>query len=186
MSYSHTWSSGRPSHATTRRAELFDQLLTLVLAEGFADLTIDECATRLRCSKTTLYTLAGSREQLIKSTVVHFFRGAAERIEAQLETVNDPRERLGKYLMAVAGELKPASAEFYERNTILAARRVRQLIAEGIDAGVFRRVNGALIAEVTASTMVRIQRRQIYAVTGLADAQAYTELADLLLRGVLA
>lgn len=186
------------AHATARRAELFDQLVRLVLAEGFADLTIDACATRLRCSKTTLYALAGSREQLITASVVHFFRGAAERIEADVEAVSDPEQRLGRYLAAVAGELKPASAAFYidvaafpparevyERNTVLAARRVQQLITDGVAVGAFRSVNGAFIADVTSSMMVRIQGRQVAAATGLADAQAYRELAELILHGIL-
>ena len=54
------------AHATARRAELFDQLVALLLSEGFAHLTLDEIAARLRCSKSTLYTLAGSKEQLDK------------------------------------------------------------------------------------------------------------------------
>jgi AcrR family transcriptional regulator len=173
------------AHATARRAELFDQLVELVLAEGFADLTIDACATRLHCSKSTLYALASSREQLITASVVHFFRRSAE-------------QRLGRYLSAVADELRPASAAFYtdvaafvparevyERNTVLAARRVQQLITKGIEGGAFRSVNGAFIADVTSSMMVRIQRRQVAAATGLADAQAYRELAELILHGIL-
>lgn len=185
------------SAGTARQAELFDQLVDLVLAEGFADLTIDAVASRLRCSKTTLYALAGSREQLITASVVHFFRGAAERIENQLVGVSGPRERLGRYLSAVAGELQPASAAFYtdvaafaparaiyQRNTDLAAQRVQKLIAEGVEVGAFRPVNAAFVADVTSAIMVRIQARQVSLATGLADAQAYAELAELLLHGI--
>lgn len=185
------------SPATVRQAELFDQLVGLVLADGFGDLTIDAVASRLRCSKTTLYALAGSREQLITASVVHFFRGAAERIEQQLVGVAPPRERLGRYLSAVAAELQPASAAFYtdvaafpparaiyQRNTDLAAQRVQQLIAEGVAAGAFRPVNAAFVADVTSAMMVRIQARQVSAATGLADARAYSELADLVLHGI--
>ena len=198
MTLHDAWPATTTRPATARRAEIFDQLVEIVLAEGFAGLTIDACVTRLRCSKTTLYALADSREQLIRSSVVHFFRGATQRIEDQLLAVADPEQRLGCYLAAVAGELKPASAAFYvdvaafaparevyERNTVLAANRVHQLIDEGIAAGAFRSVNGAFVADVASAMMVRIQRRHVHAATGLPDAQAYTELAELILHGVL-
>ena len=61
----------------SRRAELFDGLVALVLAEGFSAFTLDELAARLHCSKRTLYALAGSKEQLVRAAVVHFFRCVA-------------------------------------------------------------------------------------------------------------
>ena len=57
------------SRTRTRRAELFDGLVALLLAEGFSALTLDELAARLRCSKRTLYALAGSKEQLVRAAV---------------------------------------------------------------------------------------------------------------------
>ncbi|TKA08824.1 TetR/AcrR family transcriptional regulator [Actinacidiphila oryziradicis] len=183
--------------ATARRTELFDHLVALLLSEGFAHLTVDELASRLHCSKTTLYSLAGSREQLIRAAVVHFFREATRRVEASTATVTDPRDRLGAYLRAVAAELQPASAAFYEhlaafppvrevyeRNTEIAARRVQQIIREGVEQGAFRDVHAAFVADVVSSAMVRIQRRQVAAATGLPDAQAYAELATMVLHGI--
>lgn len=180
-----------------RHTELFDALVELLLAEGFAHLTLDDLAARLRCSKRTLYALAGSKEQLVRAAVVHFFRSATGRVEASLSDTQRPEERIAAYLRAVAAELAPASARFfddvaantaaaevYERNTRAAARRVEQLIAEGVAAGAFRDVHLAFAADVVASVMVRIQRRQVAAATGLADAQAYGHLAVLLLHGL--
>ena len=54
---------------TRRRTELFDALIDLFLSEGFAHLTLDDIAARLRCSKSTLYTLAGSKEQLVRAAI---------------------------------------------------------------------------------------------------------------------
>ena len=61
---------------TRRQAELLDQLESLFLAEGFARFTLDDLAVRLRCSKSTLYALAGSKEQLALRVIRHFFRKA--------------------------------------------------------------------------------------------------------------
>lgn len=185
------------SHATARRAELFDQLVELFLSDGFAHLTLDDIATRLRCSKSTLYTLAGSKEQLVRAATVHFFRAATDRVESALTGVDGFTHRLTAYLSAVGVALQPASRQFmddlaafpparevYEQNTAYAAKRVQQLIDDGAAAGEVRSVHAAFVADVAASTMARIQTREIAARTGLDDSQAYAELAALLTTGI--
>lgn len=189
----------RPAFATRRRTELFDALVTLFLSEGFAHLTLDEIATRLRCSKSTLYTLAGSKEQLVQAATVHFFRSATELVEARVAATHGPRERITAYLSAVGAALDPASDQFmsdldafapargvYEQNTRIAARRVQELIAEGVATADFRDVHAAFAADLVASVMVRIQQRVVRENTGLDDADAYRELAAILTAGIKA
>jgi len=187
------------SRSRTRRAELFDGLVALLLAEGFSALTLDELAARLRCSKRTLYALAGSKEQLVRAAVVHFFRGATERVEAAVADVSGAAAKVAAYLHAVATELAPASPEFladvagftpaaevYARNTRAAARRVSELVDAGVAAGEFRAVHAGFVGDVVSATTVRIQQRALADATGLADAEAYRHLADLLLHGLAA
>jgi AcrR family transcriptional regulator len=50
-----------------RRVQLLKDLEELVLAEGFLALSVDDLAHRLHCSKATLYSVAGNREQLVVS-----------------------------------------------------------------------------------------------------------------------
>jgi AcrR family transcriptional regulator len=182
---------------TRRQAELLDQLEALFLAEGFARFTLDDLALRLRCSKSTLYALAGSKEQLALRVVRHFFRKATAAVEARTFTVQDPALRVTAYLTAVAAALAPAGAAFhrdleafppgrevYERNTALAADRVRELIADGVAAGRFREVHPALVADTVTTLMFRIGRGETARATGLDDAAAYRELAALLLNGI--
>jgi hypothetical protein len=97
----------------------------------------------------------------------------------------------------VAEALRPASrafrddlahfrpaAEIYEQNTAAAAQRVRELIDDGTRAGAFRQVPAAFVAEVVTATMRRITSGEIRAATGLTDAQAYTELAQLVVAAI--
>lgn len=183
--------------ATRRRTRLFDELLTLFLAEGFSHLTLDEIASRLRCSKSTLYTLAASKDELVKRVTVHFFKRATNAVEAALAQTGKPGERVSAYLTAVGAELAIASDVFmadlfafapargvYEANTEAAAKRVRELIEDGVGAGAFRAVNAAFAADLIATMMVRIQQRGVATATGLRDAEAYTELATLLTYGL--
>ena len=98
----------QPQFATRRRAGLFDELDALFLQEGFADLTLDDNATRLRCSKSTLYALAGSKEQLVQAVMVHFFKRATDAVEHRIELVSGARQRITAYLLAVGDELADA------------------------------------------------------------------------------
>jgi AcrR family transcriptional regulator len=182
---------------TRRQTELLDQLEELFLVEGFAGFTLDDLAGRLHCSKSTLYALAGSKEQLTLRVVRHFFRKATEAVEAQTGRETDPGLRVVAYLSAVARALAPAGPAFhrdldafapgretYERNTALAAGRVRELLAEGVAQGRFREVHPALVADTVTTLMLRIGRGETARATGLDDATAYRELAALLLHGI--
>ncbi|OAN34492.1 TetR/AcrR family transcriptional regulator [Mycolicibacterium iranicum] len=189
----------KPAFATARQTELFDALVALFLADGFAHLTLDDIAARLRCSKSTLYTLASSKEQLVQAATVHFFRAATESVESRVDVVTGARERIAAYLEGVGTALDPASDQFmadldafaparaiYEKNTRIAARRVQELIADGVAAGEFRDVHAAFAADLVATVMVRIQQRVVRDSTGLDDAAAYRELAAILTGGIRA
>lgn len=188
-----------PEFGTRRRTALFDELVGLFLAEGFARLTLDDIAARLRCSKSTLYTLADSKGELVRAATVHFFRRATDDVESQVARVSGARQRITAYLSAVGSALDAASDQFmadldgfgparevYESNTRIAARRVQALIAEGVTAGDFRDVHAAFAADLVATMMVRIQQGRVRAGTALDDARAYHELAAILTAGISA
>ncbi|MGI8456668.1 MAG: TetR/AcrR family transcriptional regulator [Propionibacteriaceae bacterium] len=182
---------------TVRQTELRDSLVALVLSQGFSRLTVDEVAASLGCSKRTLYALARSKEQLATLAVRHFFRTATLQVEAAIARTRSPARRVTRYLEAVAAALRPSSPAFradvarfapareiYETNTQAAAQRVRELIEEGTAAGHFRTVPGDFVAEVITATMRRITSGEVERATGLDDAEAYTELAKLVLAAV--
>ncbi|MBD8868352.1 TetR/AcrR family transcriptional regulator [Nocardioides donggukensis] len=182
---------------TARQVELLDRLVDLVAAEGFAGFTLDDLAARMRCSKTTLYALADSKQELVVEVVKQFFRASVPQVEARVAGARDPADRVVAYLEAVADYLRPLSrafmddlsgfapaAEVYRVNTAAATQRIRELIAEGIEAGAFREVNAAFAAEMAASTMFGIQRGEMFARLEISDAEAYAELASLLVHAL--
>ncbi|MFS3130717.1 TetR/AcrR family transcriptional regulator [Nocardioides sp. Bht2] len=185
---------------TARQVDLLDRLVALFAAEGFAEFTLDDLAARLRCSKTSLYTLAGSKQELVTEAVKQYFRESVPNVEAAVEAAGDgPGERVAAYLTAVGEYLEPLSREFvadmaafapaaevYRRNTAAAADRIRELIAEGIKAGAFREVHAAFAAEMVAATMFEIQRGEMFSRLELSDAEAYAELASLIVYALTA
>ncbi len=182
---------------TARQRALLSELEALFLAEGFSQFTLDDLAARLRCSKSTLYALAPSKEQLAVKVVTHFFKGAAELLEERIAGIDDARKILGEYLAGISEYLNRASAAFmtdiaefgpardaYQLNSRAAAARIRSFIDLGVTDGVFREVHARLIAEMAGLIIEGIQTGVVGRRTGVTDAEAFTALAELLLSGI--
>ena len=180
-----------------RRNELLRELETLLLAEGFTALTVDDMARRLRCSKATLYSVASSKEQLVIALTKQFFRRATDEIESNLKDIADSRRRISTYLAGVGSAMSRCSPSFYSdmveygptaaiysENSAAAARRVRELIDMGVEEGELRAVDGTFAGQLTALAIEGIQSGMLLADTGLTAGQAYGEMADLLLHGL--
>ncbi|TDB89393.1 TetR/AcrR family transcriptional regulator [Actinomadura sp. 7K534] len=183
----------RATRALRRRDLLVGRLIDVFLDRGFAELSVAELAAVLRCSKSTLYSVAASREQIIVAVVRAFFRRATERVEAALDANADPRERVGAYLRAISAELAPASPAFfadldafppareiYKRNTRFAVRRVQGLVREALPDGGAPGADAAFVGAVAGQVMESIHRGEIKAQTGLDDSAAYAALASLI------
>jgi AcrR family transcriptional regulator len=196
---------GRPARTSPRRRtvdtarlqELLAQAGDIVLAEGFTSITMDQLAQRLGCSKATLYSVAGTKDQLVQTITRHFFNTAAEEIEQAVATQSDPAQRIRTYLAGVGEAMRRHSPAFYDdmvsyeptariyrRNSETAARRVHQMIDDGVQAGSFRNVNGPFAAQVVALAIDAVQSGDLLHTTELSAADAFTELGDLLLDGL--
>ncbi|HEY0775855.1 MAG TPA: helix-turn-helix domain-containing protein, partial [Nocardioidaceae bacterium] len=70
---------------TARQVDLLDRLVALMAAEGFSQFTLDDLAERLRCSKTTLYALAPTKQELVVEVVKQYFRAAVPTVEARVD-----------------------------------------------------------------------------------------------------
>ncbi|GAA5163312.1 MULTISPECIES: TetR/AcrR family transcriptional regulator [Amycolatopsis] len=182
---------------TARQRALLAELEELFLAEGFVQFTLDDLAAKMHCSKSTLYALAPSKEQLAVRVVAHFFKGAADVLETRIADLTDAREIIGSYLAGISEYLHRASPAFmrdindfaparaaYEMNSRAAAARIRSFIARGVEDGVFRDVHATLIAEMAAVLVEAIQTGVVGSRTGVSDAEAFTALSELLLGGL--
>lgn len=185
-----------PTRAQQRRDDLITRLIDLFLANGFADASLEDLAHALGCSKSTLYSIAGSKEQIIVTTVKRFFRRATERVEAQLRRENAAAlDRISAYLMAISQELAPASPAFfadldaveatreiYQQNTQIAAQRLQEIVLDAVPA--VSREHAVFVGAVAAQVMEAIHRGEIESTTGLDDSAAYRALADLIVAGL--
>ncbi|MGO4956301.1 TetR/AcrR family transcriptional regulator [Luteococcus sp. Sow4_B9] len=180
--------------ATPRQREIFEALLTHFLAEGFADFTMDGAAQRLHCSKSTLYSLGRTGDDVIRRVLVSFFREVARRTDLALTTHRSPTLAMEAYFDAMAAAMEPASPAFmrdvattplarrvYETNTRLATEKIRSLVERGIQEGEFRKLPVDLTAHFIEVMLEHIQQGGVTATT---PSQAYAELGQLVLRGI--
>ena len=185
-----------PRRGVRRQDDLVERLIDVFLREGFLELSIDDMARRLRCSKTTIYAIAPSKQQVIAVVVRGFFRRATERVERQIQAVDAASTaRIRTYLMAIAAELAPASPEFfadldayaptreiYLENTRIAGERLQGIILEAVPAA--SKSEALFIGSVAAGVMTAIHRGEIEASAGLDDSAAYRALSRLIVAGV--
>lgn len=177
-----------------RREEILKQVEEVVLAEGFASLTVDDLSTRLQCSKSTLYAIASTKGDLVLRAMKRFFRDGAARVDESVEGIEDPSERIGAYLAAVGDGMRRLSAacyadmisfdatrDLYATNSLAAARRVREYIHEGVKQGAFRAVHAEFVAESVSLLIDGIQHGQLLERTGLSSGDAFAELSELVL-----
>ena len=182
---------------TARVEQLLGQAGAIVLAEGFTTITMDQLAQRLGCSKATLYSAAGTKEQLVQTITRRFFLTATEEIERAVADEADPRQRIRTYLTGVGTAMRLHSPAFYDdmvsyeptariyrKNSDAAARRVQEMIDDGIRAGDLRDVNGIFAAQVVALTIDAVQSGALLRSTGLTAGDAFSELGDLILDGL--
>lgn len=182
-----------------RRADLLDRLVQVFLAQGFAALTVHDLALRCHCSPDTLRAVAADPEQLRSTVLDHYFTAASDAVEQRTAAVSDPRRRPGAYLAAVADALAPASNAFfrdldrfpagraaYQRTTLRAAERVRELLRDAVRQGRLRDVQASFVGDTVSAVTTRIASGALLGSTGLDDARAYAELAALVTDGVSA
>lgn len=177
-----------------RRVALLDRLVDVLLVEGFVDLSVEELARELHCSKTTLYSIAPTKEQIVVAGVRRFFRRAADAVELSLrDGSDDPVQLIRAYLVSISEQLAPASPTFftdldawpstqdiYRTNTRAAAERVQALVRRATSDS----RDAVFVGAVAAQVMEGIHRGEIEAAAGLDDSAAYRALADLIVRSI--
>lgn len=126
----------------------------------------------------------------------HFFRQATEQIEQAVAEVADPRLRIPAYLSGVGKAMSRCSTQFYadmiglrstasiyRTNSAAAARRVRELIADGVKEGALRPIDGNFAGQLVALAIEGVQSGVLLS-DGLSAGEACNEMADLLLHGL--
>lgn len=182
---------------TARKDELLDRVSDLLLDEGFTSITVEEIARRLHCSKSTLYGVAATKSQLVTAVTRRFFERATRDIEVEIAAIDGPAARIRAYLRGVGRAMSSQSpafyqdmvsyeptAQIYDVNSMAAARRVRELIQDGVDSGSFRDVDSDFASHLVAYAIDGIHSGHLQEMSGLTAGEAFSQLGDLVVTGL--
>ena len=152
-----------------RHEELLEGIETIILTEGFCDLTIGELAGRLRCSQRTLQEIAESKETMVLVVIDRLFRRLASRVNEAMRAEVTGLDELYTYLTYGLVELRQATLDFTDDladapavRELMAAHfryavgQVKLMLAAGIEAGEFAPFNPTLAAEMLDAGILRI------------------------------
>jgi AcrR family transcriptional regulator len=184
--------------ASPRLARLLEDVTALFLSEGFLHLTTDDIAKRLRCSKSTLYQIASSREQIFDIVVARYLSRIRDDGLAGARQAKDAPRAMLALLGAGVTAGREASWEFVRDTRRHAASRRRldqhqrsrvadleRLIEAGIRRGAFQGFHPRLVAELILVLIGRVFEPDLLASVGLSLGEAYDEAYRLVEYGLL-
>jgi AcrR family transcriptional regulator len=172
----------------TRREELSREAARLFAERGFHGTSMDALAQALGVQKGSLYSLIGSKQELLYATMregAHAFHAALDAVPDDGPAVERVREALRGHLRVVSEQLDVATVftrewrylEGHQREEIVHERRRyeerwRGLFREGVESGGLR-----TDLDVGAATLLVLSAAN-WAYTWLAPGRDTDELAD--------
>ncbi len=185
------------SQLTTRQQEILDEL-TVIFDDGFAQYTMADVAAKVNCSLRTLYTLAGSRDELVLMVVDRNLwrmgRGARRAIQPDMA----PLEAIRIYLRAANVAVATITEQFArDCDNMTEAREVNRahsaylvrvtcaLLDEAVRRGDIARCNTAAVAHVIAGLGRDFSEPDTLIRMRTSPKKAADEMVDVILRGLL-
>ena len=193
----HDRSAGRTF--STRQVQVLDGIETIILTEGFRDLTVGGLAEQLRCSRRTLYELADSKEALVQLVLDRLLRRLARRAHDAAKGQDTHLERVRAFLTKGLTELHRATVSFAEdvaadpgahdlvsSHFRYAVSTVEAMLIVGIEAGEFRAIHPRIAANALDAGLARLQQPAVLRTVGVSFAEALEEFLTFFTDGIRA
>ncbi len=185
---------------SARGREILDAIEEWIVEEGFGSLTIEKIVARLKCSRSTLYDLAPSREELVLVVVDRRLRRIGAIKHERLEELDDPAAKIrlligSQDLHIQATGLRfmedvakaPAVQRLISDHLRYGVAQLRDLVEQGIRSGQFHQtLDSRIVAETIDASLSRIQNPVVLRESGTSFDDASRALATLLLDGLVA
>src|SRR5699024_6542107 len=99
---------------TPRQRELFNALLNDLLGEGFESFTIDNASKRYRCSKSTIYGLGTTRDEILARILVSYFNAIGRRTTPEITARSSVDTAFIEYFDIINEALSATSPKFMQ------------------------------------------------------------------------
>jgi AcrR family transcriptional regulator len=182
-----------PVGFSQRQEEVLDVIETVFLRDGIRAVRIGALAAEASCSRSTLYELAPSKEELLLLVLDRMTRRIMRRGAEAIDGASDPVDRVRAMLTSGALDFATLGPQFleavqghapsrrlFERRIAEGRRTLEGLIEDALRSGQFRAVDAVVVAEAIIAVVVHFSDPRL-ARSGTA---ALTELIDVFLDGL--
>ena len=189
---------GDTDATSVRKKEIVVDLERIFLREGFRRITIGELASRLHCSRRSLYNLAPSKEDLFVLVLDRLLTRIERKGREAVERGVSNHERIAGFVWPGLTETAGASPAFFadvaslsaarrrlERHQESRRRQLRALIEAGVRAGECRRVHPEVGAHMMLAAYRSVTDPAFLVTVGVSTTEAIREAHELLLYGLL-
>lgn len=180
-----------------RQEEVLNVVEAVFLREGIRGVRIGELAAAACCSRSTLYELAPSKEDLLLLVLDRMMRRIMRRGAKAIDEAADPTDRVRAMMTSGVLDLAALGPRFMEAvrqhppARLLFDRRIGEgrdalesLIEDAVEAGEFRRVNAAVVADALIAVVQRFTDPAFARSIKVGSTSALTELIEVLLEGL--
>jgi AcrR family transcriptional regulator len=188
-------SGGGESH----RADLLDAIERIMLDEGFAHLRVGMLASRLHCSRSTLYSLAPSKQELFRIVFERWISRALDDARSKADEEATLADRIVRFTEMVGVWQAKASPALWrdlrgapEVADIISVSRgrgkaiVKEYLDEGVAEGIFRQVNTAFVAHIVWVAAASTRDPDLLVELGISVDDAVAEIGRLIALGIQA
>jgi AcrR family transcriptional regulator len=180
-----------------RQEEVLDVVEKVFLRDGIRAVRMGQLAAEAGCSRSTLYDLAPSKEELLLLVLDRMMRrisrrgaraiaratGPAEQVRAMLTSGALDFSTLGPRFLEAVRQHPPARLLF-DRWVGEGRDALERLIEAGTASGEFRTVNAPVVAEAMFAVVLRFTDPDFARSTSVSRTAGLSELVDVLLDGL--
>jgi AcrR family transcriptional regulator len=184
---------------SARQEEVLDVAETVFLRDGLHDFRIGALAAEASCSRSTLYELAPSKEELLLLVLDRMLRRIMRHGAESIERADDPAGRVEAMLTSGALDFAALGPQFldavrgdapardlFERRIAESQEILEGLIAGAVAAGQFRDVDPAIAADAIMAIVLHFSDPHASRAHVHGSTSRLAELIDVFLDGLRA
>lgn len=170
---------------------------TVFLRDGIRGVRMGQLAEEAGCSRSTLYELAPSKEELLLLVLDRMMRRITRRGAEAIDQAAEPVDRVRAMLTSGALDFSALGPRFldairqYPPARLLFDRWVadgrdalERLIDDAVTARQFRQVRAAVVAEAMFAVVLRFTDPEFARSTSVSATEGLSELVDVLIDGL--
>lgn len=197
MSFATRLAPGR-QRFSPRQEEVLNAIESVLVREGIRGIRMGDLAAEVGCSRSTLYEIAPSKEDLLLLVVDRMMRRMSARGVAAIAKADTHIDRMRAMLTSGAldfAELGPRFLDdvgshppahmLFDRWIVVCRDALERMIDEAADAKEIRPVNGPVVAEMMFAAVLRFTDPDFTRTTKISLAEALPAMVDVVLEGLL-